>query len=97
LKPAVFLHILKGLFISFGLSTKSPLTFFSASAGAAGIDQAQALTLIAFPNLRDSGGIYSFLSFVFKALMVSSFLLGMFLFCPSERVHPGGLQEKKRE
>jgi hypothetical protein len=25
--------------------------------------------------------------------MVSSFLLGMFLFCPSERVHPGGLQE----
>jgi hypothetical protein len=29
--------------------------------------------------------------------MVSSFLLGMFLFCPSERVHPGGLQEKKKE
>jgi hypothetical protein len=27
-------------------------------------------------------------------LMVSSFLLGMVLFCPSERVHPGGLQEK---
>jgi len=47
LKPAVFLNILTGLFISFGLSTKSPLTFFSASAGAAGIDQAQALTLIA--------------------------------------------------
>jgi hypothetical protein len=47
LKPAVFLHILTGLFISFGLSTKSPLTFFSASAGAAGTDQAQALTLIA--------------------------------------------------
>jgi hypothetical protein len=31
---------------------------------------------------------------VFKVLMVSSFLLGMVLFCPSERVHPGGLQEK---
>jgi hypothetical protein len=36
-----------GLFISFGLSTKSPLTFFSASAGAAGPDQAKAITLIA--------------------------------------------------
>ena len=47
LKPAVFLPILTGLFISFGLSTKSPLTFFSASAGAAGTDQAKALTLIA--------------------------------------------------
>jgi len=36
-----------GLFISFGLSTKSPLTFFSASAGAVGKGQAKALTLIA--------------------------------------------------
>jgi hypothetical protein len=35
------------LFISFGLSTKSPLTFFSASAGAAGTGQAIAITLIA--------------------------------------------------
>jgi hypothetical protein len=40
-------------------------------------------------------GSYSFLFMVFRALMVSSFLLGLFLFCPSERVHPGGLQEKK--
>ena len=98
LKPAVFLHILTGLFIGFGLSTKSPLTFFSVpisiGTGAAGTDQAQALTLIAFLKLRDSGGIYSFLSIAFKVLMVSSFLLGMLLFCPSERVHPGGLQEK---
>jgi hypothetical protein len=29
--------------------------------------------------------------------MVSSFLLGMFIGCPSERVHPGGLKEKQRE
>jgi hypothetical protein len=36
-----------GLFMSFGLSTKSPLTFFSASAGAVGTGQARALTLIA--------------------------------------------------
>ena len=40
-------------------------------------------------------GSYSFLFIVFRALMVSSFLLGLFLFCPSKRVHPGGLQEKK--
>jgi len=46
-KPAVFLHIITGLFISFGLSTKSPLTFFSASAGAVGKGQAIALTSIA--------------------------------------------------
>ena len=36
-----------GLFISFGLSTKSPLTFFSASAGAVGTVPAKAITLIA--------------------------------------------------
>jgi hypothetical protein len=35
------------LFISFGPSTKSPLTFFSASAGAVGTGQAKVLTLIA--------------------------------------------------
>jgi len=35
------------MFISFGLSTKSPLTFFFASAGAVGNDKALALTLIA--------------------------------------------------
>jgi len=35
------------LFISFGPSTKSPLTFFSASAGAEGTGQAKVLTLIA--------------------------------------------------
>jgi hypothetical protein len=29
-----------------------------------------------------------------KALMVSSYRLGMVLFCPSERIHPGGLQKK---
>ena len=46
-KPAVFVPILTGLFISFGLSTKSPLTFFSASAGAVGTVQAKALTFIA--------------------------------------------------
>ena len=45
--PAVFIPIIAGLFISFGLSTKSPLTFFSASAGAVGKGQAIALTLIA--------------------------------------------------
>jgi len=72
------------LFISFGLSTKSPLTFFPASAGAAGTGQAIAITLIV-PKLRDSGGIYSFLFIVFKALMVSSYLLGMFLFCCRKR------------
>ncbi len=44
IKPAVFLPKLTGLFISFGQSTKSPLTFFSASAGAVGTDQAKALT-----------------------------------------------------
>ncbi|HQT22161.1 MAG: hypothetical protein B7X86_05125 [Sphingobacteriales bacterium 17-39-43] len=38
---------MKELFISFGLSTKSPLTFFSASAGAVGTDKAIALTLTA--------------------------------------------------
>ncbi len=43
----MFIPILTGLFICFGLSTKSPLTFFSASAGAVGTDQALALTLIA--------------------------------------------------
>jgi hypothetical protein len=63
-----------------GLSTKSPLTFFSASAGAAGTVQAKALTFIV-PKLRDSGGIYSFFSIIFKVLMVSSCLLGMLLFC----------------
>ena len=36
-----------GMFISFGLSTKSPLTFFSASAGAVGTVKAKPLTLIA--------------------------------------------------
>ena len=90
--------MLTGLFINSGQSTKSPLTFFSVpisiGTGAVRIDQALVLTLIAFPKLRDSGGIYSFLSIAFKVLMVSSFLLGMLLFCPSERVHPGGLQEK---
>jgi hypothetical protein len=38
--PAVFIPIIGGSLISFGQSTKSPLTFFSASAGAAGTDQA---------------------------------------------------------
>ena len=37
---AVVIPIIGGLFISFGQSTKSPLTFFSASAGAVGTDQA---------------------------------------------------------
>jgi len=36
-----------GLIISFGQSTKSPLTFFSASAGAVSTVKAFALTLIA--------------------------------------------------
>ena len=45
--PAVYVPIMKGLFISFGLSTKSPLTFFSASAGAVRKGQAIALTSIA--------------------------------------------------
>jgi hypothetical protein len=70
--------------VRFGLSTKSPLTFFSASAGAAGTVKAIALTSIV-PNLRDSGGVYSFLFIVFKVLMVSSYLLGMFLFCCRKR------------
>jgi len=47
LKSAIFLPNMTGLIISFGQSTKSPLTFFSASAGAVGTDQALALTLIA--------------------------------------------------
>jgi hypothetical protein len=47
LKSAIFLPRIIGLFISFGLSTKSPLTFFSASAGAVGTGKAKALTLIA--------------------------------------------------
>jgi hypothetical protein len=38
--------------------------------------------------------LFVFIYCFFKVLMVSSFLLGMVLFCPSERVHPGGLQEK---
>jgi hypothetical protein len=46
-KPEVFVPIITGLFISFGLSTKSPFTFFSASAGAVGTDQAKVITLIA--------------------------------------------------
>ncbi len=46
-----------GLFISFGLSTKSPLTFFSASAGAVGTNQAKALTLAA------SGAAAAFIRF----------------------------------
>jgi len=91
--------MITGLFISFGQSTKSPLTFFSVpisiGTGAVGTDQAKVITLIV-PKFRDSGGRYSFLFIVFKVLMVSSFLLGMFLFCLSERVHPGGLQEKKK-
>ena len=45
--PALFIPIIAGLFISFGQSTKSPLTFFSASAGAVGTDKALALTLAA--------------------------------------------------
>jgi len=47
LKPAVFLPILTELLISFGPSTKSPLTFFSASAGAVGKGKAIVLTLTA--------------------------------------------------
>jgi hypothetical protein len=46
-KPAIFLPILIGSLISFGQSTKSPLTFFSASAGAVRKGKAKALTLIA--------------------------------------------------
>jgi len=46
-----------GLFISFGLSTKSPLTFFSASAGAVRKGQALALTSIA------SGAAAAFIRF----------------------------------
>ncbi len=55
--PAVFIPIIGGLFISFGQSTKSPLTFFSASAGAAGTDKALALTLAA------SGAAAAFIRF----------------------------------
>jgi hypothetical protein len=38
-----------------------------------------------FNSIRCSGGFYSFFFIVFKALMVSSFLLGMFLFCCRKR------------
>ena len=47
MKSAIFLPIITELFISFGLSTESTLTFFSAPAGAVGTVQAKALTFIA--------------------------------------------------
>jgi hypothetical protein len=57
IKYAIFLPIMTGLFISYGQSTKSPLTFFSASAGAVGTDKAKALTLTA------SGAAAAFIRF----------------------------------
>ena len=47
LNIAIFIPKGTGLFISFGPSNTSPLTFFSASAGAVRIVRALALTLIA--------------------------------------------------
>jgi len=54
----VFLPILTGLFISFGLSTKSPLTFFSALAGAVETSQALILTFEA----ADAAAAFCFFS-----------------------------------
>ena len=65
LKSTLFLPIMTGLFISFGLSTKSPLTFFSASAGAVGTDKALALTLAA------SGAAAAFIRFCLLFLRYS--------------------------
>jgi hypothetical protein len=39
-------------------------------------------------------GLFAVFYCFLKALMVSSYRLGMVLFCPSERIHPGGLQKK---
>ncbi|OYZ28907.1 MAG: hypothetical protein B7X86_16185 [Sphingobacteriales bacterium 17-39-43] len=47
-----------GLFISFGLSTKSPLTFFSALAGAVATSQALILTFEA----ADAAAAFCFFS-----------------------------------
>jgi hypothetical protein len=44
---AIYKPLLTGLFINSDQSTKSPLTFFSASAGAVHIGQTLVLTLIA--------------------------------------------------
>ncbi len=63
--PALFIPIIAGLFISFGQSTKSPLTFFSASAGAVGTDKALALTLAA------SGAAAAFIRFCLLLLKYS--------------------------
>jgi len=41
-------------------------------------------------SIRRSGGIYSFSSIFFKVLMVSSYLLGMVLFCCRKRTRPRG-------
>jgi len=54
-------------------------------AGAVITGKALILPFEAVPKLRDSGGSYSFLFIVFKVLMVSSFLLGMFLFSCRKR------------
>jgi len=56
-----------GMFISFGLSTKSPLTFFSSAQGGWCGTHRPSLSnkLIAFPHVRDSGGIYSLLVYCF--------------------------------
>ena len=54
-----------------------------------------AITVLAFaePFIAAGAavGLFAFIYCFLKALMVSSYRLGMVLFCPSERIHPGGL------